>query len=157
MVEEPVSETAGPPPRPDNYVEEILIGVIDGLTSSFNDDCRGGLAESIRTFFTLWDNLGIYDPRKISKFAMSTAGFTEATNIVYAYCDINQLSKQFIKLADYQNWEQYIVLASRVGGVFIKDYWTLSDCISGGKLRGNGYDVGLCSGKLTSLFLDTTF
>lgn len=145
-----------PPPRPASYFSDLLIGIIDGLTSDFNGDCKGGLAETVRSAFTVWDNLGIYDPRKLSKFTMATNTLTEATNIVYAYCDTSQLVSQFSSLADYTNWEQYIVLASRIGGVFIKDWKKYRGCMSSGKERGNGFDVGLCGAKLASVFLDTS-
>lgn len=154
---QPEEDKSKPPPRPKNFFEQILLGVIDGTTSGFNDDCRSGLAESVRGLFTIWANIGIYDPRKLSKFTMATTTFTEATNIVYAYCDVSHLASQFVKLADYNNWEQYIVITSRIGAVFIRDFKIYNSCIKDGRTRGNGFDVGLCAGRLTSIFLDTTF
>lgn len=62
-----------------------------------------------------------------------------------------------MSIIDYENWEQYIVITSRIGGVFIKDFAVYNTCIKDGRVRGNGFDVGLCAGKLTSVFLDTTF
>ena len=114
------------------YYESMLIGIVDGTTGAFNDDCRGGLVSSIRAAFTLMDNVGIYDPRKLSKFALSNTSFTEATNTVYAFCDVSHLATQFTYLADYSNYEQYIVLASRVGGAFINQVPELYGCIKNG-------------------------
>ena len=107
----------------------MLVGIVDGTTGSFNGDCRGGLVSSIRAAFTLYNNIGIYDPRKLSKFTLSTNSFTEATNVVYAFCDISHLASQFSSLANYENYEQYIVLASRVGGGFINQIPQLYGCI----------------------------
>ena len=134
----------------------MLLGGIDGTTGGFNDSCRSGLAETVRSAFALFDNMDIYDPRKISKFSLSNIGLTEATNVVYAYCDVSHLTEQFVTLSDYNNYEQYIVLASRIGGAMINAYGELRECITRGKERGNGYDVGLCSGEIVSMFLDTT-
>jgi hypothetical protein len=134
----------------------LLLGVIDGTTGAFNDSCRGGLAESVRSGFSVMNNIGIYDPRLLAKFSLSNVNFTEATNQVYAFCDMTSLFSQFVTLADYQNPEQYIVLASRVGGAFINTFSELSTCISEGRVRNNGYDVGYCGGELFSVFLDTT-
>lgn len=58
-------------------------------------------------------------------------------------------------LADFENWEQYIQIGSRVGGSMIQSVPTLMNCIDQGKAGGNGYDVGICGGGIASLFLDT--
>jgi len=87
------------------YYEDLLLGIIDGTTGSFNGDCRGGLAETVRSTFSVLDNIDIYDPRKLSKFSLSNVGLTEATNVVYAYCDVSHLVSQFVNLADYENYE----------------------------------------------------
>ena len=138
------------------YYEQMLLGIIDGTTGGFNASCRSGLAETVRSAFALMDNVDIYDPRKVSKFSLANIGLTEATNVVYAFCDISHLTSQFVTLSDYTNYEQYIVLSSRIGGAMINAYGELNKCIVEGKERGNGYDVGLCSGELFSVFLDTT-
>ena len=104
----------------------------------------------------MFNNIGIYDPRLLAKFSLSNVNLTEATNQVYAFCDMTSLFSQFTKLADYNNPEQYIVLASRVGGAFINTVGELMTCIGDGNERNNGYDVGYCGGELFSVFLDTT-
>ena len=60
---------------------------------------------------------------------------TEATNIVYAYCDISALLAQFSKLLDYENPEQYITLFSRVSGVFLSTWPKLTKCIENGETK----------------------
>jgi len=142
-------------PYAEDYWELFLLGSIDGFASNFNVDCRNGLSSTVSSLFDVFDNLGIYDPRLIGKFSISNVNFTEATNSVYAHCDMSQLVDQFTKLADYQNYEQYIVFASRVGGVFINEYWEKSACIEHGNKIDNGYDVGFCSFQLVSAILDT--
>ena len=149
-----VSQT--PDKKDSIYYEQMLLGIIDGTTGGFNAECRGGLAQCVQSFFALIANIDIYDPRKISKFSLANIGLTESTNVVYAFCDVSQLTTQFVYLSDYTNYEQYIVLGSRVGGALINQYPKLTKCIDNGKERGNGYDVGLCGGELFSVFLDTT-
>ena len=114
-----------------------------------------GLSSTVVSFFDVINNLAIYDPTKTAKFQLASVNFTEATNQVYAYCDVNQLTKQFTFLADYENYEQYIVFASRIGGTMINTYGELMTCISDGNERGNGFDVGYCGSTLASTLLDT--
>jgi len=65
------------------------------------------------------------------------------------------LYNEIAKLTVYTNWEQYLIVAGRVGGTMIEDFWTYYDCIGEGKVADNGYDVGLCSGKIVGLFMDS--
>lgn len=132
----------------------MLLGVIDGFTSGFNETCRSGLANTVRSSFSVVDNIDFYNPKKLAKFQISNVGLTEATNIVYAYCDISALLAQFSKLFDYENPEQYITVASRVGGVFMSTWPKLTKCVTNGKTKENGYDVGFCGSTLASQFLD---
>ena len=142
-------------PYEDAYWELFLLGAINGITSTFNTDCSTGLSLTVSSFFDVIDNIGIYDPRMLGKFQIASVNFTEATNAVYAFCDVSQLAKQFSTLFNYVNWEQYISLAARTGGVFINEFWEKSACISNGNTIGNGFDVGFCALSLASNFLDT--
>ena len=74
---------------------------------------------------------------------------------MYAHCDMRTLTQQFTWLFDFENYEQYIVFASRVGGVFINEFWEMEECIQHGNEIDNGYDVGYCSLTLVSSILDT--
>ena len=139
-----------------NYYENLLLGVIDGFTSNFNEQCRSGLAETVRNGFSVVNNIEIYDPRKVAKFNIANVGLTEATNIVYAYCDVSHLITQFSGLANYEDYDQYIVLVSRVAGAFVNTVGELTECVNDGQRKGNGYDVGLCSSTLASVLLDTS-
>jgi len=114
------------------YYKTLLIGVIDGFTSNFNEDCRNGLTSSVVSAFDLFDNLEIYDPRLIAKFQLSMVNFTEASNHVFVFCDSAQLTKQFTVLSDYKNYENYIVFASRGLGTYINMWGELTECMSEG-------------------------
>ena len=132
-----------------------MLGLIQGLTAGFSVNCENGLTLAINSAFTVYTNREVYDPTKIMKFNIALNNLTEASNQVYAYCDVTSLTTEFTKLADYSDWPQYVAIASRAGGVFIADYWIYMDCINKGMEYENGIDVGLCSGKLATLFLDT--
>ena len=138
-----------------DYYQAILLGLIQGLTAGFSVNCRDGLALAVTSAFTIYRNREVYDPRKTMKFTLATNNFSEASNTAYAYCDITSLTSEFTSLTNFSDWTQYVVIASRSGGVFIKDYWVYKDCIDTGLTYQNGYDVGLCAGKLATLFLDS--
>lgn len=140
-----------------DYYEKLSLGLIDGFVSNFNENCRVGLSSSVISFFDVMDNLAVYDPTKVAKFQLASVNFTEATNQVYAYCDVNQLTKQFSYLADYNAYENYIVFASRIGGTLINTYGEMMTCIDDGSKKGNGFDVGYCGSTLASTLLDTSF
>merc|ERR1719361_1464517 len=138
------------------YYEMLLIGIIDGFTSNFNQPCRNGLAETVRNAFSVLDNIDIYNPTKIAKFTIANTGLTEATNMVFAYCDTKPLVSQFTLLADYKNWQQYITVGSRILGTLINTWGELMTCVNEGQAKGNGYDVGYCASHLASVLLDTS-
>ena len=137
------------------YYELMFLGIIDGLVSNFNVDCRSGLSESVKSLFSVVKNLPT-DPRKFAKFNIANTGLTEATNMVYAYCDTSPLANNLSTLTNYDtNTEQYIVLWARLSGLYINTYPEMMKCINDGKRKGNGYDVGYCGSNLVSLALDT--
>lgn len=86
---------------------------------------------------------------------MSSNNAVEATNTVFAYCDFTHMYNEIAKLTVYTNWEQYVIVGGRVGGGMITDFWTFKSCIDEGKVAENGYDVGLCSGRIVTLFMDS--
>ena len=87
------------------YNKLFLLGAIDGFASNFNVDCRNGLASTVISGFDVYNNIDIYNPQKLGKFQIANVNFTEATNSVYAHCDIRTLVQQFSWLADYENYE----------------------------------------------------
>lgn len=74
----------------------------------------------------------------------------------YAYCDFTAFYGQFAALTDFDDYEQYVTLGSRVVGAFISTIPTLKYCVKQGKDGGLGYDVGLCRGKMFTTLLDVT-
>ena len=81
----------------------------------------------------------------------------EATNVVYTYCDVTHFQNEIEELFDYNHWEQYVALAARISGVMVWDFWICFGCITEGRKAANGWDVGLCAGRITSLMVDTLF
>lgn len=63
---------------------------------------------------------------------------------------------EFSKFGDWKNWETYIVIAARAGGVCVDDLWTNIRVINLGKEARDGYSIGYSVGALFSLFLDVT-
>ena len=51
---------------------------------------------------------------------------------MYAYCDVTQLTKQFTYLGDYENFENYIIFASRIGGTLVNYWGEMATCIEDG-------------------------
>ena len=138
-------------------VESAFYGVIDGLSSFLtNSSCTGGMANVVNAAFRMVDHIAIYDPRNTMKFTLASNNLTDATNIVSAYCDFSGLWRQLSDIfGNYRQWENYIRLAARVGGVFISDWQPNYLCISEGIEAGIGHDVGLCCSRLITLMLDS--
>lgn len=137
------------------YIEDIFYGLIEGTTAYFSDSCRGGLVNTINGVFRMVDHSAVWLPWNTIKFSMSTNNAIEATNTVFAFCDFTHLYNEIAKLTVYTNYEQYVIVLGRVGGAMINDFWTYNDCIKEGKTAENGYDVGLCSGRIVTLFMDS--
>lgn len=74
---------------------------------------------------------------------------------MFVYCDSRQLTKQFTVLADYENYENYIVYFSRGLGTWINTWGELTTCMDEGSAKGNGFDVGYCGSTLLSKLFDT--
>ena len=86
---------------------------------------------------------------------MSINNMFNAWNVVFTFCDISHLEKEIEEYTQWKNWEQYVSLSGRWGGVMISDFWRYYDCIKEGRQGFNGFDVGMCAGKITSLMIDT--
>ena len=138
------------------FYEAVLLGVIDGGTSNFNEDCRGGLANMVRNAFSVLDTYQIWLPQNTAKFNLANVGLTEASNIVYAHCSVTQVAAQLAQLADYSNPDQYIIVASRISGAMINTIPELRGCISEGNRKRDGYMVGVCSAEMVTTLLDAS-
>jgi len=86
---------------------------------------------------------------------MSINQMFEATNVVYTYCDVSHFQAEIEEYFEFSNWEQYVALAARISGIMVWDFWTFFGCITEGRKAANGWDVGLCAGRITSLMIDT--
>ena len=73
------------------YYEAILLGVIEGGTSNFNEDCKGGLQNMVRSGFTVMSTSQFWLPANSAKFNLANVALTEASNIVYAHCSVDML------------------------------------------------------------------
>ena len=136
-------------------LEQSFYGVIDGFSSVFtSSSCTGGMANVVDSTFRMVDNIEIYLPMKTMKFFLSANNFSDSTNTVVAWCDFNGLGNKFAKLTNFRQYENYIRLAGRVGGVFIADWEPNYQCIEEGIEAEIGHDVGLCVSRVTSLMLD---
>ena len=139
------------------YIESIFTGIIDGIVAYFSRACHAGLISLIFSLFRMFDYFAIYIPANTMKFNISMNNFIEASNVVFAYCDISHFQHEIEEYTEYQNWEQYVALSGRIGGVMISDFWRYYSCIKQGRGGRNGFMVGKCSGNITSLMIDTLF
>lgn len=114
------------------YLEMILLGTIEGLTADWASDCRDGMFNVINSAFRLVNFSALWLPQNTMKFGISLNDLFASTNMVYATCDFSAFFGQFSYLLDYTNWENYVVFASRIGGIFVSDFWGYYDCIGQG-------------------------
>jgi len=130
-------------------------GVLVSLSSLYSEECRGGLVGLIDSLINIYDHIEVYKPENVNKFAMAYNDLTESSNICYAHCDLSHAYEELAKIGDYQNWEQYIEIGCRAGGVLIEDMWSELDVINAADSANDNYAIGLAVGRLISLFLDT--
>ena len=71
------------------FAEAILIGIIDGIVAYFSRDCHSGLILWVSSAFRMVDHYEIWYPNNTMKFNMSMNSFLEASNNVFAYCDVS--------------------------------------------------------------------
>lgn len=137
------------------FYEAVMYGIVEGIVAYFSETCHDGLFGWIYAAFRLVDHWKIWYPWNLMKFNMSINALFEANNIVYTYCDLTHVANELADYIDYKNWEQYIALAARISGVMIWDFWVYFGCITEGRAATNGWDVGLCAARITSLMIDT--
>ena len=131
--------------------------MIDGIVAYFSYTCHDGLFMIVAAAFGLVKHYQIWIPWNIMKFNMSLTALFESGNVVFTFCDVSHFQKEITEYTDYGNWEQYISLSARISGIMISDFWRYYACIQEGRLGANGWDVGLCSGRITALMVDTLF
>lgn len=136
--------------------ESGFYGAIDGMSGTFtNTACTGGMANVVSSVFGMIRHIAIYIPENSMKFMISSNNFTESTNTVVAFCNFSSFTGEVSALTNYRQWENYIRLGGRVGGVFIGETWTDNyDCIMQGVEAGIGHDVGFCTSTVGKAVLD---
>lgn len=114
------------------FITNTFYGVIDGMSGTFtNDVCTGGMTNVVDAASGMINNAAVYMPANVMKFSIASNNFQEAQNTVVAYCDFSGYGRQISKFTQYKQWENYIRVAGRVGGVFIGSDWTENyDCIN---------------------------
>ena len=132
-----------------------MLGIIDGIVAYFSTSCHDGLFGIVIASFDILKYWQIWYPWNVIKFNMSINGLFEAINVVYTYCDVSHFTKEIERYTETKNWEQYVALSARISGVMVWDFWVFFDCIKQGRAAGNGFDVGICAGRITSLMVDT--
>jgi len=137
------------------YTFDLLKGIAVGMTAQFSGECRSGLVGIIDSSLNIYNHIEFYIPSNLNKFTIAFNDFTQASNICYAYCDVTHLYSEFAKLTDWKNWEQYIELVSRAGGVFIEDLWTEMAIMDIAREASDGYASGQAVGDLITLFMDS--
>lgn len=115
--------------KPPAYYENMLYGIIDGMTGSFDPTCASSLYGLVNGSFRMGQYYRIYEPTSTIKFQLALANFTESTNSMYAFCDFTHFYAQLAMLADTEDWEQYIQIGSRVSGSLLQSVPRYMKCI----------------------------
>lgn len=137
------------------FIEQALYGSVDGVTAVFSQNCRGGIFTTIGSAFAVVDNMAFVIPAKAMKFGISLNNLTEGMNVIFAMCDFTDLINGLTKYIKYEQWDQYVILGTRIGGFMISDFEKKKECIEEGMAGDMGYDVGLCAGQSVSAILDS--
>lgn len=94
--------------KPLDYYENMVYGVIDGMTADFDANCKDSMYGVVGGGFSAFKYKNVAVPSNTIKFQMGLNQFTDSTNSVYTYCDFTHFFTQVAVLADWANWEQYI-------------------------------------------------
>ena len=136
------------------YYEGMLIGIIEGFVSDYNEDCKAGLVNMVKSGFSVLDTYQFYLPTNFAKFQLANIGLTEATNIVYAHCSVTKILEQTADFVDFEDPMEYIVIISRFIGAAINSVPELTGCMSEASAKEDGYMYGNCASNLVTTLLD---
>ena len=100
------------------------------------------------------DTYKVWLPQNTAKFNIANVSLTEASNVVYAYCDLSALFASFSHYTDTSAPDHFVVLGFRIAGAMVNTVGDLTDCVSRGKAKNDGFMVGNCSAVLVSTLLD---
>ena len=118
-------------------------GLFVGVSAVYNDECRAGLTGVMDSALAIYENSAFYYPDKFNKFGIAITDLTQATNQIFTTCDFTHFWNELTKLVEWQNWEQYVEIVVRAGGVCIQDLWDAIDIIKVAAKAGDGYATGL--------------
>jgi len=90
------------------------------------------------------------------KLSDAYQGFTDYTNVMYAYCNLQQIYLAAASLFDPKSSVGYVRMIVRVLTAMGSAWWWKTECILDGLRGENFYDVGKCSGELLVVILDTS-
>ena len=84
----------------------------------------------MRSAFSVLDTYEVWITQNTAKLNIAEAQLTEASNIVYAHCDVSTLAGQVTQIFDVDDPDQYIVIASRIMGAMVNTIPELRSCVS---------------------------
>lgn len=73
--------------KQNDYYENMLYGIVDGLASGFDENCSNALYGTINGGFRANEYKVLVKPTNTIKFQMSINNFTESANSVYTFCN----------------------------------------------------------------------
>ena len=82
--------------------------------------------------------------------------FQDYTNVMYAYCNLNQIYAAATILFSPKTSVGYTRMFVRVLTAMASSWWFKAECVMDGLRGENFYDVGKCSGELLVVILDTS-
>lgn len=103
-----------------DYYENMLYGLIDGMTADYDMNCSSSLYGVVNGGFRAIEYKNVYNPQNTIKFQMAINNFTESTNSVYTFCDFSAFFNNLAMYTDTENYEQYIQIASRISGSMVQ-------------------------------------
>jgi len=107
--------------------------------------------------FEVANNYQIYNPKKSMKFVIAIQKVSEMQAIAYGTCDYSHLLDILAELVAFSDFKQYGQLMARASGTVVGNFGLFS-CMMDGWNFNNGkdfQDLGECTGKLSSLLLDS--
>ena len=138
--------------------EQFSYGFIEGfqVITSSNVCVAASKAAIFQTIVIVDNRFGLFMPDYAIKLSDAYQAFTDYTNVMYAYCNLNQIYWSAALLFDPNSSVGYIRMFVRVLTAMARTWWFQQECILDG-LRGENFkDVGKCTGELLVVVLDVS-
>ena len=90
------------------------------------------------------------------KLTNAYSKFQEYLNVAYAYCNLTQIFNASASLFSATSSVAYTRMFVRILTAMGDSWWRKTECIMDGWRGQNYYDIGLCSGKMLTVVLDTS-